>query len=56
MVRRQRQRDRITEALTATADHQELVRLGGELVEAQRALDEVEVQWLSLAEEAESRG
>jgi ATP-binding cassette subfamily F protein uup len=56
MVRRQRQRDRITDALTTTSDHQELTRLGGELAEAQRALDEVEERWLSLAEEAESRG
>jgi ATP-binding cassette subfamily F protein uup len=56
MVRRQRQRDRITEALTVTADHQELTRLGDELAEAQRALDEVEERWLALAEAAESRG
>jgi hypothetical protein len=56
MVRRQRQRDRVTEALTATADHKELIRLGAELDEAQSALDEVEERWLSLAEEAESGG
>ncbi len=56
MARCQRQRDRITEALTATADHQELTRLGGELAEAQRALDEAEERWLSLAEQAEARG
>ncbi len=55
MVRRRRQRDSITEALTATADHEELTRLGGELAEAQRALDQVEERWLTLAEEAESR-
>ncbi len=55
MARRQRQRDRITEALTATADHQKLTRLGAELADAQRALDEVEDRWLSLAEQVESR-
>ncbi len=56
MTRRQRERDRITRALAATADHQELTRLGVELAEAQLALDEVEERWLSLAEEAEERG
>ncbi len=32
-----------------------MTRLGAELTEAQRALDEAEERWLSLAEEAESR-
>ncbi len=55
MTRRQRERDRITESLAATADHKELTRLGAELAEAQLALDEVEERWLALAEEAEGR-
>jgi ATP-binding cassette subfamily F protein uup len=54
MVRLQRQRDRVTEALTATSDHQEMGRLGRELSDAQGALDDAEEKWLSLAEEAES--
>jgi predicted nucleic acid-binding Zn-ribbon protein len=53
-VRLQRRRDRVTEALTATTDHQEMSRLGRELGAAQGALDEAEEQWLALAEEAES--
>ncbi len=56
MVRLQRQRDRVTETLTGAADHGEMTRLGGDLAEAQAALDEAEEQWLSLAEEAESGG
>ncbi len=42
--------------LTAAADHREMARLGDELTSAQVALDEAEERWLSLAEEAESRG
>ena len=53
MVRLQRQRDNITEALTSTVDHQELNRLGNELATAQAALDQAEERWLSLAEGAE---
>ena len=56
MVRRQRQRDRITGALTATADHHELIRLGSELAAAQAALDRAEEHWLTLAEEFETGG
>ena len=52
----QRQRDRITGALTATADHQEITRLGGELATAQAALDLAEERWLTLAEEFEAGG
>ena len=52
MVRLQRQRDRVTEALTAATDHQEMSRLGRELSDAQGALDEAEEKWLSLAEKA----
>ncbi len=55
VVRRQRRRDRITQALTEAADHQTMTRLGTELDHAQQALDEAEERWLSLAEEAESR-
>jgi ATP-binding cassette subfamily F protein uup len=54
MVRLQRQRDKITEELTATQDHIELHRLGAELAAAQTALDEAEECWLTLAEEDES--
>jgi ATP-binding cassette subfamily F protein uup len=54
MARLQRQRDRITEALTGATDHLEMTRLGGELAEAQSALDGAEEQWLALAEAAES--
>lgn len=56
MVRWQRQRDKITEALTGAVDHVEMTRLGGELAEAQAALDEAEEHWLALAEQAESGG
>jgi ATP-binding cassette subfamily F protein uup len=56
MIRLQRQRDRITEALTGATDHVEMTRLGGELAEAQAALDAAEEQWLALAEAAESGG
>jgi ABC transport system ATP-binding/permease protein len=56
VVRRQRQRDRITRALTEATDHQTMARLGAELDDAQRALDEAEERWLFVAEEAESRG
>jgi ABC transport system ATP-binding/permease protein len=54
MVRAQRQRDRVTEALTATADHREITRLGEELATAQAALDRAEEHWLDLAEGLEA--
>ena len=54
LTRLQRQRDKITDALTATADYVELTRLGRELSAAQAALGEAEEVWLALAEEAES--
>jgi hypothetical protein len=54
MTRLQRQRDRINEALTATADHREMTLLGAELGAAQTALDQAEDTWLSLVEESES--
>ena len=55
MARLERQRDRITGALVAATDHQEMTRLGARLAEVQRALDRAEEHWLSLAEEAETR-
>jgi predicted nucleic acid-binding Zn-ribbon protein len=54
MARAQRQRDRITEALTATADHREITRLGEELAAAQAVLDQAEEHWLDLAEGLEA--
>jgi ATP-binding cassette subfamily F protein uup len=54
MARLQRQHRRITEALTATADHEELHRLGAELSATQAELDRVEDRWLTLAEQSES--
>ena len=51
-VRLQRQRDKITETLTRTSNHEEMTRLGIELARAQVALDEAEEYWLSLLEEA----
>ena len=56
VARLQRERDKVAGALTGTADHREMVRLGDELASAQVALDEAEERWLALAEEAESRG
>ena len=54
MARLARDRDRLVEAMAATADHQELARIGSDLADAQARLDEAEEQWLNLAEEAES--
>jgi ATP-binding cassette subfamily F protein uup len=54
VARLQRQRDKITEALTVTTDHRELTRLGQELSVAQGALDAAEEQWLALAEQDEA--
>jgi ATP-binding cassette subfamily F protein uup len=53
ITRLQRQRDKITDALTGTQDHVEMNRLGAELTAAQGALNEAEERWLALAEEAE---
>ena len=52
--RLQRQRDKVTEALTLTTDHRELTRLGGDLAVAQAELDAAEDQWLQLAEQDEA--
>ena len=39
----------------ASADHEELARIGSELATLQGDLTELEEQWLALAEEAEGR-
>ena len=54
MVKLQRQRDKIVEALTGINDHVEMNRLGAELAAAQAALSEAEETWLALAEDAET--
>jgi ABC transport system ATP-binding/permease protein len=54
MVRLQRQRDKITDKLTATTDHVQLRVLGDELTAAQAELERAEELWLALAEAAES--
>ncbi len=56
MARLQRRRDAVSQSLTGAVGHQEMTRLGAELAEAQRDLDQAEERWLSLAEEAERRG
>jgi ABC transport system ATP-binding/permease protein len=54
MVKLQRQRDKIVEALTGITDHVEMNRLGAELAVAQAALNDAEETWLALAEDAEA--
>jgi hypothetical protein len=49
MLRLERQRDQVREALTATVDYVELTRLGNELHALQAALDAAEEAWLALA-------
>lgn len=49
MVRLQRQRDRLTQTLTAATDYQEMARLGDELGALQARLDAAEEAWLALA-------
>jgi hypothetical protein len=47
-------RDALNVALVdAGTDHEALARLGTELAEVQGLLDEAELRWLELAEEAE---
>jgi hypothetical protein len=55
LVRLTRQRDRLHDALVATADHVELTRLGAELAEVREEIARAEERWLALAEEAERR-
>ena len=53
MLRLERRRDQVRQALTATVDYVELTRLGDELHAVQVALDAAEESWLGLALEAE---
>jgi ATP-binding cassette subfamily F protein uup len=53
VARLSRQRDKLHDALVATADHVELTRLGAELRAVRASLDEAEERWLTLAEQAE---
>ncbi len=53
MTRLERQREKLTESLTATSDYQELARLGAQLALVRSELNEAEETWLALAEEAE---
>jgi hypothetical protein len=51
------QRDALAAQLaTHTAEHEALARVGTELAEVHRRLDEAEERWLALAEEAEAHG
>jgi ATP-binding cassette subfamily F protein uup len=49
MLRLERQRDQVRDALTATVDYLELTRLGNELHAIQAVLDAAEEAWLALA-------
>jgi ATP-binding cassette subfamily F protein uup len=53
MLRLERQRDQVRDALTATVDYVELTRLGNELHAVQAVLDGAEEAWLALALEAQ---
>ncbi len=53
MLRLERRRDQVRDALTATVDYVELTRLGHELHAVQAALDAAEEVWLALALEAQ---
>jgi len=53
MLRLERQRDQVRDALTATVDYVELTRLGNELHAVQAVLDAAEEAWLALALEAQ---
>ena len=53
MLRLERRRDQVRDALTATVDYVELTRLGDELHAVQAALDAAEESWLALALEAQ---
>ena len=55
LARLTRDRDRLVEAMAATADHQELARIGVDLAAVQAQVEEAEEKWLELAEEAEAR-
>ncbi len=53
LARLTRDRDRLVEAMTATADHQELARIGRDLAQVQGQIEQAEERWLELAQEAE---
>ncbi len=53
MLRLERQRDQVRQAVTATVDYMEMTRLGHELHAAQAALDAAEETWLALALQAQ---
>jgi ATP-binding cassette subfamily F protein uup len=53
MLRLERRRDEVRDALTATVDYVELTRLGQDLHAVQAALDAAEEAWLALAVEAQ---
>ncbi len=53
MLRLERRRDQVRQALVATVDYVELTRLGDELHAVQADLDAAEESWLGLALEAE---
>ena len=53
MLRLERHRDQVRDALTATVDYVELTRLGNELHVVQAALDAAEETWLALALESQ---
>jgi ATP-binding cassette subfamily F protein uup len=50
MVKAQRRVDMLAERLAGLNDHQQLVSVGDELVNAQGELDTLEAEWLELAE------
>jgi hypothetical protein len=52
----QRERDKLSEALSGVTDHVEMRRLGDDLAGVQAALTEAEETWLAEAEAAESGG
>ncbi len=56
MASLQRRRDQLAAELAGAGDHLEMARVGAELAEAQRGLEETEERWLALAEEAETAG
>jgi ATP-binding cassette subfamily F protein uup len=54
LARVSRDRDRLTEAMAAAASHEDLARIGHELATVQAQVDDLEEQWLTVAEEAEA--
>jgi chromosome segregation ATPase len=56
MARHQRRLDRLEAELQAASGHQEMARVGAELVGVQAELADVEERWLLLAEGPERDG